>query len=268
MAVFQQHFWGYEITYPDEWTQATHGDVEAFAMHTQALSPDYDGPHMGYLLVRAEFNPFQDPIEPLWNEYAAKIAIMHGAKKIGSAPFKVGTLAGFEAELQLPQKENRRLWMGVLAAGGVVLHLMVTHRKTEKALFQPVFSRMVASLRFAARVEGVRLTESGLPLPQGYLPAAVDDVYPQAEAGSRWEAFRGPAAADALQIFYLREAPVYGWQTLAFSPYPNPRQAGTEAVLVLNRPGSDGTAVRILPSDSNQPQSPANLVIQHIQKRS
>jgi len=247
VALFQQHFWGYEITYPDDWVHATHGEVEAFAMHTQALNVEYKGAHMGYLLVRGEFNPYQKPIEPLWGQHLTKIAVMHAAKKVGSAPFQVGNAKGFEAELLLPRRDDRRMWVGLLSAGGIILHLMVTHRKAEKEEFQPVVSRMVASLRFAPQVEGVTLSPGGMPLPKGYQRADPKSVYPQADASSEWEAYTGEAASGALQIFYLREAPVYGWEALAFYPYPNTDPQIQHGQLVLHKDGR-GAVIHILPS--------------------
>ncbi len=262
MAVFQQHFWGYEVTYPNEWVHATHGDVEAFAMHREALDTAYHGPRMGYLLVRAEYNPYQRPVEPLWSQHLTKIAVMHTAKKVGSAPFEVGSARGFEAELLLPRRDNRRLWTGILSAGGIILHLMVTHRKDEKETFQPVVSRMVASLRFSAHVEGVHVSPLGMPLPRGSQAAPIEAIYPQAEASSTWEAYRGSGPADALQIFYLREAPFHGWESLAFYPYPNRDPYIQHASLVLHKAGR-GAAVHIIP-DKNA--DTAHIAIQYVQE--
>ncbi len=259
MADFQQHYWGYEITYPDDWTHATHGEVEAFAMHRQALDSAYDGPHMGYLLIRAEYNPYQKPIQPVWAQHLAKIGVMHAAKKVGSAPFEVGVLQGFEAELVLPQRDNRRLWVGILAAGSIILHLMVTHRKTEKDTFQPIFSQMVASLRFAGQVADVTQTPGGMPLPREAEPAAIEDVYPHHDDASRWEAYHCAAAADALQIFYAREAPVHGWELLALDPYPNQDEKKTWASLIVHKTGQ-GAAIHILPKAQG-----SDLIIQYHQ---
>ncbi len=258
MPLFQQHYWGYEIAYPDDWVHATHEDVEAFAMHTQALDTRYDGPGMGYLLVRAEFNPYRRPIEPLWAQHLTKIAVMHTAKKVGSAPLEVGNLKGFEAELLLPRRDDRRMWVGILSAGGIILHLMVMHRKAEKEAFQPAVTRMVYSLRFAPRVEGVSLSPGGMPLPAGYREAALQEVYPQAEGDAGWEAYTGKAQADALQIFYLREAPASGWEMLAFYPYPNREKEIRHAQLVLHKE-SLGSVVHIFPG--------GEIAIQYIEVR-
>lgn len=242
MPVFQQHFWGYEITYPDDWVHATHGDVEAFALHPQALDIDYDGPHMGYLLIRAELNAYQMPLEPLWTEHLSRIAIMHGAKQIGSRPYLAGQAKGFAAELLLPRREERRLWTAVLAAGGIVLHLMAMHRSTEVLDFHP----LVASLRFAPFVTGMTRSPRGMPLPAGSLPVQPADVFPDLTPADHWEAYRAAAAVDALQIFYIREAPGHGWEVLGYSPYPNRDPAIQHASLVLYRDGQ-GAAVHLLP---------------------
>lgn len=244
VPVFQQHFWGYEITYPDHWVHATHGDVEAFALHPQALDVAYDGPRMGYLLIRAELNAYQMPLDTLWAEHLSRIAIMHGAKQVGSKPYFVGQSKGFAAELMLPRREDKRLWTAVLAAGGIVLHVLAMHRSSEALDFQP----LISSLRYASLVSGVTLSARGMPLPTGSLPVEPADVFPDITAADHWETYRASAAVDALQIFYAREAPAHGWEVLGYSPYPNRDPAIQHASLVLYRDGC-GAAVHLLPHD-------------------
>ena len=271
MQVFQQHFWGYEVSYPEDWVHAAHGDVEAFGMHEQALDLNYDGKGMGYLLIRCELNPYQSPIAPLWSKYLARVAVMHSAKNVGSSPFRVGNMEGFEAELVLPRRENKRLWVGILSAGGILLHLMVLHRKTEFDAFQPIVSGMVSSLRFAESVSDLRVTPRGMPIPKGSVSAPAEEIFPEAESlapyTESWDAFRTDAPIDALQIFYLREAPVHGWELLAYSPFPGKSPETTYATLVTRKEDGGGAAIHLVPAgegDASLPQG--HIVIQYLKK--
>ncbi len=221
MPTFVHPLWGYALDYPAHWVWREEGEVVAFAPHAAALDLTYEGQGMGHVVIRPELNPYLRPVEPLWTQYITRIAIMRGAKNMGSAPLKVGRLQGYEAELQLPQKANRRLWVGLLAAGGVVLHLLVTHRRDEKDLFQVPASRLVQSLRFVARTPEVPTTPWGAPLPPGYTPTAPQDLLTDAPPEQGWEAYRGAAPIAALQAFYLRELPAHGWTLETYFPFPN-----------------------------------------------
>ncbi len=221
MPTFVHPLWGYALDYPDGWVWREDGEVVAFAAHEAALNLDYEGERLGHLVIRPELNPYLRPIEPLWTQYITRIAIMRGAKNMGSAPLRVGNLQGYEAELQLPQKSNRRLWVGLLAAGGIILHLMLTHRRDERDAFQAPASQMVRSLRFVARTEGVPATPWGVPLPPDYTPVAPQEVLADATPEQGWEAYQGAAPIAALQAFYLRELPQHGWQVETYYPYPN-----------------------------------------------
>ncbi len=251
MPTFVHPLWGYALEYPEGWAHRDDGEVVAFAARPEALEPDYDGEGMGYLLVRPELNPFLRPIEPLWNQYITKIAIMRGAKKLGASPLKVGTLQGYEAELLLPAKLNRRLWIGLLAAGGVILHLMVTHRKDERAAFQQPASAMVSSLRFVESVPGVALSPRGLPLPPGYRAVTPLEVVEGVDDPAAWEAFRGDAPIGGVQVFYLREAPRHGWQVSEYYPYPNPKAPAPLARFRLEREGQVA-AVGLVPREAGR----------------
>ncbi len=251
MPTFVHPLWGYALEYPQGWAHRDEGEVVAFAARPEALNTDYDGEGMGYLLIRPELNPFLRPIEPLWTEYITKIAIMRGAKKLGASPLHVGTLQGYEAELLLPARQNRRLWVGLLAAGGVILHLMVTHRKDDRDAFQQPASRMVASLRFVAGVDGVALTEQGVPLPPNYRPVPVHDVVDDVKDPARWQAFTGNAPIAGVQVFYLREAARHGWTVSEYYPYPNAKAPMPFARLLLEKDGAV-TAVALLPRDKGR----------------
>ena len=251
MPTFVHPLWGYALDYPEGWAHRDEGEVVAFAARPEALDPDYDGEGMGYLLIRPELNPFMRPIEPLWTEYITKIAIMRGAKKLGASPLKVGNLQGYEAELLLPMRQRRRLWVGLLAAGGVVLHLMVTHRKDDREIFQQPASQMVSSLRFVAGVENVAVTGRGVPIPPNYRPATVDDVVDGVNDLARWEAFTGNAPIGGVQVFYLREAPQHGWTVSEYYPYPNAKAPAPFARLILEK-GDEVAAVAMLPRDEGR----------------
>ena len=248
MPTFVHPLWGYALDYPEGWAYRDDGEVVAFAARPEALDPDYEGEGMGYLLIRPELNPFLRPIEPLWTEYITKIAIMRGAKKLGASPLNVGSLQGYEAELLLPRRQRRRLWVGLVAAGGVILHLMVTHRKEDRDTFQKPASRMVASLRFVASTENVALTEQGVPIPPDYRAVDVDEVVEGVEDKSRWEAFTGNAPIGGVQVFYLREAPQYGWTVSEYYPYPNPKAPAPHARMILEK-DDHVAAVAMLPRE-------------------
>jgi hypothetical protein len=56
---------------------------------------------------------------------------------------------------------------------------------------------------------------------------------------------------DALQMFFMREAPGHGWEVLSYSPYPNRNPAIQHASLVLYRDGR-GAAVHLLPDGTGK----------------
>ncbi len=246
MPTFVHPLWGYALDYPEGWVWQEDGEVVAFAAHREALSLDYEGERAGHLAVRPELNPYLRPIEPLWTQYITRIGIMRGAKKLGASPLQVGNLQGYEAELLLPVKQNRRLWVGLLAAGGVVLHLMATHRKDEKAYFQPLFSRMVESLRFVEHTEGIRTNSWGLPLPPDYVPTSPEEILEDVDPSRPWEAYRGEGVLAALQVFYLRELPHYGWEVDTYYPYPNRNPDVRFASFVVHK-GEQTVVVALIP---------------------
>ncbi|NPA92019.1 MAG: hypothetical protein GXO55_11350 [Chloroflexi bacterium] len=246
MPTFVHPLWGYALEYPEDWVWREEGEVTAFAPHEEALSLTYQGDRMGHFVVRPELNPYLRPIEPLWTHYITRIGIMRGAKKVGASPLEVGNLKGYEAELLLPTKENKRLWVGLLAGGGVVLHLMVTHRKDEKDYFQPLVSRMVQSIRFVERTEGVSLDDWHIPVPPGYTPAPPGEVVEGDLSGQKWKAYTGDAPIAALQVFFLRELPHAGWHIDAYYPYPNRDREVRFASFLISQEGQEGV-VALLP---------------------
>jgi hypothetical protein len=221
MIVFQDVFWGYEVTYPDSWFHQTVQDADIFLASPDALDPFYDGPDAGQVQIRGEWNWNRQDIEPLWNEHIGKLAGMLGAKKVGAAPWQMGDAAGLEAEIVLPAKANRRLWTGVLVRDFRVLHFMVTHPKQVREQFEPVATKLIVSLRFPGQLPGIATTPEGLPLPPGYTPVDPQTILDDIGDPGAWRAFTGSAGPGALQSFYLREIPLHQWEIEEYAPFPS-----------------------------------------------
>src|SRR6266498_174084 len=186
MTIFQHILWGYEITYPDNWTHQTVQDSDAFVTIPDALDPHYLGEDAGQLLIRGEWNWAREPIEPLWNQHIGMLAGMLGAKQVGSAPWKIGQAAGLEAEIALSKKDNRRLWTGILMRDFRVFHFMVTHPKEARNQFEPVATQIISSLCFPERIPGIEMSSEGLPLPPGYTPADPKNILPDIPDSEQW----------------------------------------------------------------------------------
>lgn len=226
MGVFQQVLWGYQLSYPEDWAHRTSGQVEGFAAKQAALNPDYTGPEAGQVLVSASWNPTRQPVEPLWNQHVAKLAAWLGSRQVGSAVWQLGTARGVEAEIQLPKKDERRLWTGILENGFLVLYFVVLHLKEERLSFEPLATQVISSLRFLRGVEGVTAGEEGLPLPPGYAQIAPEQILEDIADPAQWRAYQGNSPIDALQAFYTREAPHFGWRMLEYAPFPSPNSLG------------------------------------------
>ena len=204
MTVFQHILWGYELTYPDEWVHAQIKGVDIFAASKEALGDSYLGSDAGQLLVRGEWNWSRQAIEPMWNDHVARIAIMLGAKQLGSAPWQMGGASGLEAEIVLPKKDNRRLWTGVLMRDFRVLHFMVLHPKEVRQQFEPAATQIISSLRFPVRILGVPTSPEGLPLPPDYEAVDPHQVLADIDDAEDWRGYLGASGIGALQAFYLR----------------------------------------------------------------
>lgn len=226
MTLFQHVLWGYEVTYPDAWVHQQVQDSDVFMPVGEGLDPNTPEPQTGQVVVRGEWNWARRPVEPLWAEHIGKLAGMLGAKNVGSAPWRIGDALGMEAEIVMPQKDNRRLWTGILAHDFRVLHFMVTHPREIRAQFEPEATRLIASLRFPDRVAGAELTPEGLPMPPGYAPADPQSIIKEIPEPQCWRAYSGSASAGALQAFYLRELPQHNWQMEEYIPFPGPSEIG------------------------------------------
>jgi hypothetical protein len=220
MAIFQHLFWGFEFTYPDDWHHKTKNGLELFASQPEALDIDYAGPYAGYILVRADWNVVNESLEEIWNRHLGLAAGLIGAKKVGSAPWRMAGATGFEAEIVLPKKESLRLWTGILSRGFLVLNMVVSHPKESRNWFEPIVTKIISSLRFPSTVREYPTTLQGVPLPPEYKAIdprlAVDDIPEPAQ----WQAFDGESSIGALQAFYLREALACGWQVQEYVPFP------------------------------------------------
>lgn len=231
MTIFQHALWGYEIAYPDYWTHQTLQDTDAFVITPDALDPDYLGENAGQVFVRGEWNWACQPIEPLWNKHIGMLAGILGAKEVGSAPWRIGDAIGLEAEIVLPKKDNRRLWTGVMMRDFRVLHFMVTHPKEARAQFEPVATKLIASLRFPNRILGINTSPEGIPLPPDYSPVDPQSILTDIPDPQPWRAYSSNAGAStdsvgALQAFYLRELPIHNWEMEEYVPFPGPSELG------------------------------------------
>jgi len=264
MTTFQHTLWGYELTYPADWVHLTLGDVEGFAEIAGALEPGYTGEKSGHLLVKAEWNAALQPVEPLWGRHMGVTAGLIGAKRVGSAPWQMGGAVGLEAELSMPKVSNVRLWSGILARDFLVLHFMVTHPKDDRARFEPLVTKLIASLRFVPAIAGLVVEAQGLPLPPGYALTDPRRVIPDIADPAPWSAYGGQSPVGALQAFYLREAVAHGWTVEEFLPFPLDTGLG----FARFRLKKDDTAVMmgLMPAGAERVtvSSPASIVIKRI----
>ena len=252
MKTFQHPLWGFEFTYPSDWVHASHEDTDGFAPDAAAFAEaDYASIQAAHLLVRGEWNGYREPITPRWNQYISKLAIMLGAKKLGSAAFHMGGASGFEAEIQMPRKLNRRLWVGILARDTVILHLTVSHPFEMRATFEPQATQIIASLRFLDRVEGLRVNPDGIPLPPDYAITDPASLVPDVQDAENWRAYTGSSDIGALQAFFYRELPNHNWEIQEFIPWPN-RVDVNFARLRIHKDGQTAT-LGILPKGEKRP---------------
>lgn len=226
MAIFQHILWGYEITYPNDWIHQTVQDSDAFAPTLSTLDPHHQENNPGQVLIRGEWNWERQPIEPLWNRHIGMLAGMLGAKEVGSAPWHIGDATGLEAEIVLPKKDNRRLWTGVLQHDCRVLQFMATHPKEARAQFEPVATKVIASLRFPNRIMEIETSPEGLPLPPDYTLADPQSILTDISDPLSWRAYVGKFGIGALQAFYLRELPIHNWEIEEYIPFPGPSDLG------------------------------------------
>ena len=262
MTVFQNKLWGYEVTYPDDWVQKNDQDTEGFAAIPEALMPEYDGRQSGQVLIRGEWNSERRPIESLWGKHVGKLAVMMGAKNVGAAPWQMAGASGFEVEIVLPKREEKRLWVGILSRGLTILHFMVVHHKEERDYFEPLATEIISSLTFIKQASGLATDSSGLPLPPKYAPVEPDDVVDDIADIEDWQAYDGASSTGALQAFYLREAPNYDWEIDEFLPFPSSASDLNFARIQMHR-GQIQRTLGILPFGKER-EDHAKLVIREM----
>jgi hypothetical protein len=264
MTIFQHPLWGFEFTYPADWVHSTVGDVEGFAEVAAALEPGYSGEKSGHLLVRPEWNATLQAVEPLWGRHMGVTAGLIGAKRVGSAAWQMGGAVGLEAEIALPKVSSLRLWSGILARDFLVLHFMVTHPKDDRARFEPLVTRLIASLRFVPAVTGLAVEMLGLPLPPGYVPMDPRQVIPDIADVAPWSAYDGESPVGALQAFYLREVAAHGWTVDEFMPFP--ADTGLGFARFKLHMGEAAVMVGLMPVGAERVTvaSPAKIVVKQV----
>lgn len=235
MSTYQNVFWGYEIAYPDFWFYKKIADTDYFFLSTNSFDPLYEGEDAGRIAIRGEWNWARKDIKPLWSEHIGLLAGMMGAKDVGSAPWRMGDAVGMEAEIVLAKKENRRLWTGILTRGFCVLHFMVVHPIVVREKFEPAATKILSSLRFPEKMDGVLTTPEGLPLPPDYSFIDPGSIINNIEEPSKWFAYDGQADIGALQSFFLRELTKKGWEITEYVPYITASDLGFARYTIANQ---------------------------------
>ncbi len=258
MIDFQHKFWGYEIDIPEDWTHKTFQDIDGFALDPNAFEPDYEGAHLGQILIRGEWNSTDQTIDTLWNQHITKLSVMMGAKRVGSAPWQMGGASGFEVEILLPKQNRKRLWAGILEKGRVILHFTVLHWKETRPDFEPLATKVISSLRFMDKVSQIDTTALGIPIPThcpSIAPAQfIDDI----KDPSLWQAYEVNNNVGALQAFYLREAKNYDWEIVGYSPFPSAELGFARLEL---QKGEKQVTLGLMPAESKKESS--RIVIKH-----
>lgn len=255
MPTYQQPFWGYEIDLPEGWIHRTLLETEGFARHPDALAPQYEGPTLGHLLIRGEWNPTRQDIQPLWSQHITRLATMLAAKKLGSAPWRMAGGQGYEAEILLPKTSGKRLWVGLLSHDRIILHFLVTHRIEERDVIEPVFTQMISSLRFIDHASGIPLNQESLPLPPGYTSVDPASILTELQDAGKWQAYQGLVKLDALQAFYWRELQNRGFELAEYIPFSSTSELRFARFIFSKKARS--YTLGLLPS----PQEPTNSVV-------
>ena len=251
MKTYQQPLWGYELDLPDDWIHQTIQDTDGFSGNPSALNPGYRGSNLGHLLVRGEWNPTQQEIEPLWAQHITRLSTMVAAKNIGSAPWRMGGGHGFEAEIMLPKVTKKRLWVGILSYNATILHFMVSHWMEERQIFEPIVTKVISSLSYLQTTDRISTVQHGLPIPTGYKPVDPQSILDDVTTPELWQAYAGGASMDALQAFFYREVQNYGFNIEEYIPHPSSSDLGF-ARLILAK-GDLSLTLGILPSGSKYP---------------
>ena len=261
MALFQDPFWGFELTFSKPWQHRYHEGAVWFEPKGEIPQEKEHFPARGHFIIRTDWTSPNEDIDKLWRQHVLALAGGMGAKNIGSAPLTIRSAKGYEAEIILRKKENTRLWLGLLMNGPIVLNMAVAHHIKDRDWIEPDVSKMIASLNFFPQVDGLYSTNQGLPLPPGYEPFDPLLVIPDIPDISSWQAYDGDASIGALQAFYMREIPNYGWLIKGYIPFPS-RQSDLGFSRFEIEKDSQTCMVGIMPYGNEMltPTSPARLV--------
>ena len=232
MKKFQHQLWGYQIDLPDNWNHKQFGQKDGFSEDPDAFLPDYQGKKLAQLLINGEWNSLQLPIVDLWQSHLGKTSLMMGAKNLGSAAWEMAGGQGFEVEIGLAKKSPHRLWAGILENGLLVLTILVLHLKENRDKIEPLISETITSLKYLERVDQVDQLPNGMPLPDSATPVDPLDIVTDIPDPENWQAFQGDFSTGALQAFYLRELPQFGWDITRYVPFPNPGELPFARILL------------------------------------
>jgi len=221
MNTYQHQLWGYQIDLPDGWQHQAFGQKDGYSEDPDAFLPNYQGDKLAQLLINGEWNSLQRPVIDLWRQHLGKTSLMLGAKNLGAAVWKMAGARGFEVEIVLPKKSPHRLWTGILENGFLVLTFLVLHWKENREEIEPLISRTIASLKYLKRVDRVDQLSNGLPIPAPVKSIDPLTVVPDISDSKNWQAFQSDFSPGALQAFYLRELPHFGWNITRYVPFPN-----------------------------------------------
>ena len=220
MQIYQNLLWGYELQYPENWKHFYQENAEWF-------KPDLvedNNTFQGHLILAAEWVYPPRKIEQLWQKHILSTAGKVEAKNIGSAPWKIGNAVGYEAEIVLPKRENKRLWTGILLNGPLLLNMVVAHHLKERQTFEPLVSDILRNLKFPEHFPQISQNPVEIPLPPGYTQTQVKDILPDINEEDIWYAYQGGESMGALQAFYARELLAAGWFIEEFVSFPEQAQ--------------------------------------------
>ena len=162
----------------------------------------------------------------------------------------------------LPKKENKRLWLGLLRQGPIVMHMVVAHHLKDREWFEPEVSGIISSLRFVESVDGIATNQRNIPLPKDYHSIDPLEIVPDIPDIDKWEAYTGKVSTGALQAFYMRELPGLGWEITGYTPFPSEEVALGFAKLQIQA-GNTRCTIGIMPAhaDVNDRQSMHTLFL-------
>jgi hypothetical protein len=263
MSRFQQLLWGYELTYPDSWAHRSLPETEGFAASPEAFEMDAQGAGSGHILLRPDWNGALQPVEQLWKQHIGQAAGMLLARNVGAAPWHMGGGVGYEAEIILPKRENRRLWVGMLSYGFVLLQLMVAHPLGDRDWFEPAATEIIKTLKFPRKMDGIAENREGVPLPPDYHAGDPAQIISDIQSSDRWAAYDGESSTGSLQAFYVREMLARGWLLAELEPFPGPSSLGFARLKFVRQ--EDSLTIGVMPKKQvQQPaSSPASIVIRY-----